>query len=367
MRQPTSLFPEVQAMFPGARGRAGMYESFYLRAVAPDRPLGVWIRYTVHQQSGQASTPVHQQGGQTPTPAHRRGGRASIPPQGSVWCTVFDGPDRSPFMHKLTTDELSVPPGGWIAVGACELGPAGAEGVCGEARWSLRFAALEPELRHLPHSLLYRTPLPRTKLSSPAPLARFDGALVLGDRTIELDGWHGMVGHNWGAQHAERWIWLHGIGFGEDPHAWIDVAIGRVRVAGRTTPWIANGALHIDGARHRLGGLGARGLLVAERPDRCTLSLPGADGLVVEAHIHAPSEALAGWRYADPSGHRSDGHRPQNSGLHDVSNCSIAALTLVVRRPGHPARTLRTAHGAAYELGMRERDHGVPIAPFSDG
>jgi hypothetical protein len=28
---------------------------------------------------------------------------------------------------------------------------------------------------------------------------------------------------------------------------------------------------------------------------------------------------------------------------------------------------LRAAHGGAYELGMREHDHGVPIAPFSDG
>jgi hypothetical protein len=332
--------PDVQAMFPDAPPRAAMYESLYLRAVAPDRPLGVWIRYTVHRHGG-------------PTPS---------PPQGSVWCTVFDGPDQAPFMHKLTTGQLSVPAGRWIAVGASELGPAHAEGVCGEARWSLRFASLEPELRHLPHALLYRAPLPRTKPSSPAPLARFDGTLVLGARAIELDGWRGMVGHNWGAQHAERWIWLHGIGFGEDPDAWIDVAIGRVRVAGRTTPWIANGALHIDGARHRLGGLGARGLLVAERPDRCTLSLPGADGLVVEAHVRAPSAALAGWRYADPRGSRS-----QSGGHHDVSNCSIAALTLVVRRPGHSARTLHTAHGAAYELGMSERDHGVPLAPFSDG
>ena len=178
-----------------------------------------------------------------------------------------------------------------------------------------------------------------------------------------------MVGHNWGAEHAERWIWLHGVGFGEDSDAWIDVAIGRVRVAGCTTPWVANGALRIDGERHRLGGLGARGLLVAERPDRCVLTLPGADGLVVEAHVQAPPAALAGWRYADPDGdgpteshqHASESH------LHDVSNCSIAALTLLVRRPGRPARTLRTAHGAAYELGMREHDHGVPIAPFGDG
>ncbi len=77
---------------------------------------------------------------------------------------------------------------------------------------------------------------------------------------------------------------------------------------------------------------------------------------MVEAHVQAPPAALAGWRYADPDG-----------GRHDVSNCSIAALTLTVRRPGRSACTLRTRTGAAYELGMRERDHGVPIAPFADG
>jgi hypothetical protein len=329
-----------------------MYESFYLRAVAPEEPLGVWVRYTAHKRSGQA-------------------------PQGSVWCTVFDGAHR-PFQHKLTTDELSVPAGGWIAVGDSLLGPGRAEGFCGEARWALRFASAEPELRHFPRDWLYRTPLPRTKLTSPAPAARFEGVLEVPggpsphsttvppspslppssprSRTIELDGWRGMVGHNWGAEHAERWIWLHGVGFAEDPSAWLDVALGRVRVAGRLTPWVANGALHLDGTRHRLGGLGARGLLVAERPEHCLLALPGAGGLVVEAHAHAPHEALAGWRYADPDG-----------AGHDVSNCSIAALTLTVRQPGRPARTLRTAYGAAYELGMRERDHGVPLAPYPDG
>ena len=46
-------------------------------------------------------------------------------------------------------------------------------------------------------------------------------------------------------------------------------------------------------------------------------------------------------------------------------NCSVAALELTVRLPGdEESRTLHTAHGGAYELGVRERDHGVPLAPF---
>lgn len=321
----------VAAIFPTASQREGMYESFYLRAVSPKQPLGVWIRCTVAKPPGR-------------------------PARGSVWCTVFDAQAGAPFMHKLTSEDLSVPPDGWIAVGATHLGPGVAEGVCGEASWSLRFASQEPELRHLPSPLLYRTPLPRTKLTSPAPAAEFSGTLKLGARTIELDGWHGMVGHNWGAEHAERWIWLHGVDFEQAPQAWLDLAIGRILIAGRPTPWVANGVLGVDGQRIRLGGLLARGLRVAERPERCSLRVPGRGGVSLEAHVFTPAGATAGWRYADPDG----------SGEHDVLNCSIAGLRLVLRRKGQPARTLASPHGAAYELGTREHDHGVAIAPFAD-
>jgi hypothetical protein len=314
-----------------------MYESFYLRAVSPHEPIGVWIRYTVHKPSG-------------------------APARGSLWCTVFDARLGRPFQHKLTTEELGVPKGGWISIGSSQLTPNSAEGACGEARWSLRFASAEPELRHLPRAWMYRAPLPRTKLTSPAPAASFEGTVELPDstpgstRTIELRDWHGMVGHNWGAEHAERWIWLHGVDFEEDPAAWLDVAIGRVRIGRWMTPWVANGALSLDGRRLPLGGLGAGGLLVAETAQRCRLSLPGPEGMTIDAHIDTPADTQAGWSYADPNG-----------GGHDVSNCSIASLAMTVRRPGYPARTLHTPHGAAYELGMREHDHGIPIAPFADG
>jgi hypothetical protein len=317
-----------------------MYESFYLRAVSPDEPVGVWIRNTVHKRPGQA-------------------------PRGSVWCTVFDARRGAPFMHKLTAERPTSPPGGWIAVGGqSEMGPGRAQGSCGEASWSLRFASREPELRHLSPELLYRLPVPRTKLTSPAPAASFDGVVeIAGREAIELRGWPGMVGHNWGSEHAERWIWLHGVGFEGPPGAWIDVALGRLRVAGRMTPWVANGALSLDGRRLRIGGLGARGLRVAESVRGGRLRLAGERGLTVEAQVDVPAGSAAGWRYADPDG-----------GKHDVINCSVAALELRVDpHDGQGPRWLRTEHGGAYELGMRalkgtgEHDHGVPIAPFADG
>ncbi|MHB8234411.1 MAG: hypothetical protein ACYDHT_07130 [Solirubrobacteraceae bacterium] len=329
---------EATPMFASAPARRGMYESFYLRAVSRDQPIGVWIRHTVDKPPGK-------------------------PPRGSVWCTVFDAARGRPFMHKLTSDALSVPAGTWIEVGdprgdeqSAAMGPPSADGACGAASWSLRIEELEPELRHLPREWLYRAPLPRTKLTSPSPLASFSGELtVAGDRSLHLEGWRGMVGHNWGAEHAERWIWLHGVGFEGAPQAWLDVALGRIRVGGRLTPWVANGMLSLDGRRIRLGGLGSRGLSVRESARGATLRLPGERGTIVELQVDVPDSTAAGWRYADPPG----GER------HDVVNCSIAALRLEVTLPGErTARTLASSHGGAYELGMRERDHGVPIAPF---
>jgi hypothetical protein len=327
----------TEAVFPTASTRAGMYESFYLRAVCPEEPVGIWIRHTVHKPPGR-------------------------PPRGSVWCTVFDARRGRPFMHKLSTDELSVPGSRWIAVGDSVIGPGRADGSCGDARWSLRFAAQHPELRHLAPALLYRTPLPRTKLTSPAPAASFDGVLRLAGRdAIELRAWPGMVGHNWGSEHAERWIWLHGLAFHDAPTAWLDVALARLKLAGRMTPWAASGALFFAGERHRLGGLAARGTQVAESPAGCSLTLAGAGGIAVHARVDVPAESAAGWRYADPDGERS------KIGQHDVINCSIAAVELTVSPPrGGPPVRLSSEHGGAYELGVRERDHGVPIAPFAD-
>jgi hypothetical protein len=337
----------ASAIFPDTPMRAGVYESFYLRAVAPDAPVGVWIRHTVHKPPGR-------------------------PPRGSVWCTVFDARQGRPFTHKLTSDELTVPSGGWIAVGdagedlgnaqgrgGARLTPAQARGACGPARWSLRFTSREPELRHLPRAWLYRAPLPRTKLTSPVPAARFDGTLEISGRgVIELCGWPGMVGHNWGSEHAERWIWLHGVDFEEAPQAWLDIALGRVRLAGRMTPWVANGVVSLDGRRLRIGGLRARGLRVAETAEACVLGLAGKSACSLQLRAEVPAGTAAGWHYADPDGGAG----------HDVVNCSIAALTLLLQRPGGGApRRLHTAHGGAYELGMREHDHGVPIAPFADG
>jgi hypothetical protein len=320
---------------------AGHYESFYLKASSPAQPLGIWIRYTVHKRPGERA-------------------------KGSLWFTLFDHGAGGPLASKVTlpAEDLAAGGGDYIRLRDSRFGEGVVEGAAPSrelrAQWSLRFASDEPPLRHLPREWMYRAPLPRTKLLSPWPAARFDGTVEANGRRIELDGWPGMVGHNWGAQHAERWIWLHGSSFEErGPGTWIDAGFGRVRLGPWTTPWIANGALTLEGERHPLGGIGrTRATRVSERRDGCEVTLPGP-ALTLRAVVRTERSDFVGWVYADPDGSE-----------HQVVNCSIASMSVEVRRsnaPAAPPIELRTEWGAAYELGMRERDHGVPIQPFPDG
>jgi hypothetical protein len=84
--------------------------------------------------------------------------------------------------------------------------------------------------------------------------------------------------------------------------------------------------------------------------------LPGA-GLRVVGTVTAARKDVVGWVYADPDGSE-----------HHTTNCSISDMRLTVERKGSAEPVeLVVEGGAAYELGMRERDHGIPILPFPDG
>src|SRR3954466_366343 len=307
------------------------YESWYLKASHPTEPLGVWIRYTTHQ-------------------------KPDGPERGCVWFRLLGGWGPQAAKVAPGPEALSRGNGAFIRIGDAEFADGRVQGSALDASWDLTFDHSEPELRHLPREWMYKAPIPRTKLTSPFPAARFSGRVAFGDRSVELDDWAGMVGHNWGAEHAERWIWLHGSNFeGRGPDTWLDAAIGRIKVGPWTTPWIANGVLSLDGVRHPIGGIEkVRATKIGEHADHCTLTLPGKD-LSIRGEVHAPRERFVGWVYADPDGSE-----------HNTVNCSIAQLTLDVAGTSARAR-LETPHGAAYELGMREKDHGMLIQPFPDG
>jgi hypothetical protein len=310
------LAEPAAARWPDVAAGRGHYESYYLRAVDPTGTRGVWIRYTVSVAPGG-------------------------PPNGQLWFTLFDRSASAPRAIRVDAGQATTARDAWIGLGGSSFGPAGIDGRADSVSWSLRCRDGEPSLEHLPRDWMYRARLPRTKLVSLCPSALFDGTVSVDGESISVDGWRGMVGHNWGEQHAEQWIWLHGLGFeGAAADTWIDVAVGRVRIGPVVTPWIANGAMSLDGERIPLGGLGRR-VAVDASSDRCDLRIPAA-GATVTAMVSAPSEAFVEWDYADPG----PGHP-----AHRVRNCSVADLTLTVARRGGAPVDLRASGSAVYEWG----------------
>lgn len=312
--------------------KSGLYESLYLTAHHPAEPKALWIRHTVLKSPG-------------------------TPPRASLWCTWFDeGGVRA---AKVSTPEasrtperaLQVGPHGWIGAG----GATGAVDLDSlRARWELQFADPEPPMFHLPKPWMYTAPVPRTKSISAAPLLRLAGSLQVDGQAVDIDGWPCTIGHNWGAEHAERWLWLHADGDAGDGPVWLDAIVGRIRLGPVTTPWIANGAVSIAGRRYRLGGLRfGVNTAVTEHDRGATLRLRGR-GITVELRAEVDLSRSVGWTYADPAGHTSE-----------VVNCSVASTVLRIDRPGGAPLEV-AAPVSAFEIGGRRRALDVPLQPFPD-
>jgi hypothetical protein len=251
---------------------------------------------------------------------------------------------------------VGVDVGEYIHVGESRLGPGSAQGGVNEASWDLSFTQDTPLFTYQALEWLYRWPVPRNKSLAIHPVATFSGRVAFGDDAFDIDGWPGMVGHNWGAEHPEEWIWLHGAGFPDAPDAWFDGTVVRLKVGGRALPWIANGCLHLDGRQYRVGGPGKpRKPLTAAERTRCVFTMRGADDLVVRGTVEAPADHFVAWRYSDPFG-----------GEHITTNSSVAAMTLDVSRRGHDDLRLHVPAGAAYELGSYGEPAGIRVQSFPD-
>lgn len=315
----------TEARYPGLAAGAGHYESFFLRANRPSGGESVWIRYTIDRAPGADAT-------------------------ASLWLTWFDAASPAPIAAKASfPPRLVFPPGGYITIGEASLTPGRAIGAitgdAGELGWDLRFDDGADAFDHLSRSWMYSGSFPRTKVRSPYPSSRFSGVLRLGDRTVDIDGWPGMLGHNWGSEHAERWVWIDATGI-DGGHGFLDLAAGRVRVAGRLLPWIANGVIEFEGKRHRLGGFSRiPSFHVQENPSGATFKVAGG-GIVVHGQVEARATQIATWRYEDPSG-----------GAREVRNGGIANLELTAEQTGE-TKSFSVSGSATYELGRLEGGRG---------
>jgi hypothetical protein len=307
----------------GGRSSSG-YESWFVSARDPASPRALWIRHTRHRP--------------------RRG-----PESAALWCTVVD---RDLSQRPMVVKQVfgTFPSGAAAGPGQFVGGAAMGQWA---ANWDLAITDPKPPLRPLRPAALYRAPLPRTKLEASVPDGLVTGTLDVDGHRVSVSGWRGTVGHNWGSEHADSWVWLHAAGFGASPDGWLELVLARIRVGPARSPWAAMGALSLGGEPFPLGGLGRRPRVDAY-PGRLTASVP-SPGARLELTVTSADEDAVAVTYADPRG-----------GTRVVRHAALAAVELTLHRRGGRELAMSTSR-AAYEYGSRPGTPGIVPQPLPEG
>jgi len=314
----------------------GHYESYFLRANHPTRPLAFWIRYTVFSPAGRPEAA-----------------------EGELWAIVFDGETRQcvavkrelPIADCRFTGSVSpdVQIGDAVLRGDAASGDAASGGHA--VTWRLGVRGGSPPLLLLPPAL-YAARLPRAKSLVPRPLAVFDGEIVVDRRRLEVAAWVGSQNHNWGSRHTDHYAWGQVAGFDGHPDTFLEVATARLRLGPLWTPPMTPLVLRHAGREHRLNAT-RRTLLARTTLSYFTWSFATRnDEVAIEGTIEAPRWAMVGLRYRNPPG-----------GEKHCLNTKIARCTLAVRdRRTDASETLHTGDRAAFEILTDDHDHGVALA-----
>ena len=319
---------------------AGHYESFFLRANHPTRPLAFWIRYTIFSPQARPADAI-----------------------GELWAVYFDGETNQhvaakrevPFAQcAFGRSEFSVD----IATAHLEAGrlqgtagPVEPEGGAHTIDWDLSFDGAAPPLFFLPLAL-YRTRLPSAKSLVSAPLAVYHGMLSIDGKTIDVSNWVGSQNHNWGRKHTDFYAWGQVAGFDTHADSFLEVATARLKLGPLWTPFMTLLVLRHRGEQFALNRL-RQSLRAHGSVQYFTWQFRSeTDRVCIDGTISAPRQAFVGLRYYNPPG-----------GIKHCLNSKLAAceLRLTDKRAGTTTEVLSTTHRAAFEILTDERNHGVEI------
>jgi hypothetical protein len=266
----------------------------------------------------------------------------------ALWCTLADRSQGHP--PVVVKQVFTAFPAGAAA------GPRQFRGTAAMGRraahWDLTISRPQPPLQPLRPAVLLRAPLPRTKLEASVPDGWVTGTLGIDGGTVDVSGWRGTVGHNWGSEHADSWMWLHA-DFGAAPGGWLELVLARIRIGRARLPWTAMGALSLDGERIPLGGLGRRPR-VDGQPGRLSADIP-SPGARLRLTVTTSDDDAVAVCYSDPSG-----------GTRVVRHAPLAGVELTLRRPGDREATLSSSRGA-YEYGTSQSTDEITPGPLPEG
>ena len=315
-------------------------ESYFLKANDPDGTRALWIKATIFSQAKEPGGTVAEGWA---VAFDRRGGvrrhvavKSSIPMIRAAFDrtrlgVAWDEPSEGT-MFSLSSGIAR----GRIRRGKSHIG------------WDLRFADDHRPLELLPYAWMYSAPFPKSKLVTPVPDTAFSGEVEVGDERWSIDGWRGMLGHNWGRGHADLYAWCH-------VNAWddageplvLEAVSARVRAGPVLLPLLTLVAVRsrgVDYRFHRPADMARAHARIDGR--RYTFAVESDLGRV-EAELVADAEDTVGLYYANPAG-------PMTHCL----NSKLARARLSFEPAGR-AKVMHTSTMAALEIGTHEPDPDV--------
>lgn len=307
--------------------RSGYYESYWLRANHPERPLAFWIRYTLF------------------SPRHRPDDAI-----GELWSIWTDGESQRLIAVKrelpisecrFASDRFEVAIGDAILRAGSMHG--GAESHGQRISWDMHFTGTEAPLFHLPQDL-YEKSLPKAKSLVALPLAGFQGEFRVNGDALRIDNWIGSQNHNWGSKHTDQYAYGQVAGFDNAPSSFLEIATARIKLGPLWTPWMTPLVFRHNGREYALNAL-SRALRNTGVFSYFDWHFAGNNvDFKIEGRIHADRNAFVGLRYYNPPG----GLKVGNKCCLNSKNASCE-LTLTDKRNGRQ-QTLTTKHRAAFEI-----------------
>lgn len=321
------------------RATTGLYESYFLRANHPTRPLALWSKATVLKSTTGSALQ-------------------------ESWFAFFDGEQNRTFADKRTEPlaaTFSAEGDDAVTLSVCEaawtIAPkGGARGRMENAVWDVRFERLAGALGE-PRSFfppkLLTGGFPRAKGVTPLPALTMSGSVdVFGER-IDVDGWHGALGHNWGREHPRRHAWAQCFfpASASAPAAWVEAITGSVKLAGPlSSPLLSTMIVQRGDESYRFDRVFERW---RQRPviedGRYLLEATSDDGRA-RLEVDRAGRPVVCLGYRDPTGM-----------LGYCINTKLARTSITVEPTRGAPFTLESEHGGALEFVQREPVRGLRV------
>jgi hypothetical protein len=312
----------------------GHYESFFLRANHPSRPLAFWIRYTIFSPKNRPDNSL-----------------------GELWAIFFNGESNE---HAVAKQEFPLAECRFdtsafgVQIGSATLSPHFLQGMIHgknhRLTWELVFDGNGDPLLLLPLNL-YEGRFPAAKSLVSLPMAKFKGNFSVNGEWFDVNDWIGSQNHNWGIRHTDLYAWGQVAGFDTHPESFLEVATARLKLGPFWTPPITLLVLRHQQKEYALTGI-VQGIKAKGRFKYFTWEFrSGTNDIEIEGQISATRDDFIGLKYYNPPG-----------GSKYCLNSKIAECTLRVKdKTVGKTETLETKHRAAFEILTNDQNHGMPI------